>query len=59
MIKRETTIKMGTTGYERFHTGKEDHGKKLRRRSCGKTERDGEAWLSYDPPKVETSWKKW
>jgi hypothetical protein len=28
------------------HRGKEDHGKKLRKRSCGKTRTDGEAWLS-------------
>jgi hypothetical protein len=36
--------------------GKENHGKKLRRRkNYGKTERDGQAWLPDDPPKVETS----
>jgi hypothetical protein len=36
------------------HTGKEDHRKKLRSGS-GKTSTDGEAWLSGDPPNVETS----
>jgi hypothetical protein len=35
------------------HRRKEDHGKKLRR-NCGKTQIDGEAWLSDDPLKVET-----
>jgi hypothetical protein len=38
------------------HRWKQDHRRKLRRRrSCGKTETDGEAWLSDDPCKVETS----
>jgi hypothetical protein len=27
-------------------------------RNCGKTEIDGEAWLSHDPHKVETSWEE-
>jgi hypothetical protein len=35
------------------HRGKEDHGNKLGRRHCGKT--DGEAWLSNDSPIVEIS----
>jgi hypothetical protein len=30
-----------------------DHGKKLRK-SCGKTEIDGEAWLSDNSHKLET-----
>jgi hypothetical protein len=34
---------------------KEDHGKKLRRRSCGKTEIDGEVQSSANPPKVKIS----
>jgi hypothetical protein len=34
---------------------KEEHRKKLRRRSCGKTEKDGEAWLLHDLLKVEMS----
>jgi hypothetical protein len=41
-----------------LHRGKEEHGKELRRRrrrSREKTETDGEAWLSDDPHKVETS----
>jgi hypothetical protein len=34
------------------HRRKDDHDKKLRRRkSCGKTEIDGEAWLSDEPLK--------
>jgi hypothetical protein len=34
----------------------EEHGKKLRRRrSCGETETDEEAWLSDDPLKVKMS----
>jgi hypothetical protein len=37
------------------HRDKEEYGKKLRRSSCGKTEIDGEASLSDDPHKVETS----
>jgi hypothetical protein len=27
-------------------------------RSCGKTDIDGEAWLSDDPLKVEMSWEE-
>jgi hypothetical protein len=34
-----------------LHKRKEEHGKKLRMRSCGKTEIDGEAWLSNNPHK--------
>jgi hypothetical protein len=38
------------------HKGKEEHGKKeRRRRSCVKTQTDGEAWLVDDPHRVEAS----
>jgi hypothetical protein len=37
------------------HRRKEKHGRKLRRRSCGKAEVVGEALLSDDPHKVEIS----
>jgi hypothetical protein len=37
------------------HRKKEDCVKKLRRKSCGKEELDGEALLSDDPHKVGTS----
>jgi hypothetical protein len=33
----------------------EEEGKKLRRRSCGKTKIEGEAWLSDNPQKVQSS----
>jgi hypothetical protein len=53
MSKRETEIKMEQV--RKNVTQKEDHGKKLRRRSYGKTEMDEEAWLSDNPLEVETS----
>jgi hypothetical protein len=34
------------------HEGKEGHGKIPRKRTCEKTETDGEAWLSDKPQKV-------
>jgi hypothetical protein len=40
------------------HRRKEEHGKKLRGRSCGKTEIGGEAWLSGNPLKVETFYEE-
>jgi hypothetical protein len=46
--------KMGTTHYKDV-IQREDHGKKLWRRICGKIVTDGEAWLSDDPSKVEMS----
>jgi hypothetical protein len=33
----------------------EEHWKKLRRRTYGKTEKDGKAWLFNDSLKTETS----
>jgi hypothetical protein len=50
MSKRDTEMKMGTTGEKKYHRGKE-----VRRRKCGKTKIDGEAWLPDDLLKVETS----
>jgi hypothetical protein len=52
MPKRETENKIGITGSETCHPRGR---KKLRRRNCGKTEIDGEAWLLDDPYKVEMS----
>jgi hypothetical protein len=48
---------METADQERYHTEgkKEGHGKKMRSSSFGKTEIDGEAWLSGNPHEVETS----
>jgi hypothetical protein len=40
------------------HRKKEEQGKKLRRRSCGKTEIDGEASLLDDPMKWKCLRKK-
>jgi hypothetical protein len=38
-----------------LHKRKEEHGRKLMRRSFGKTEIDGESWLLGDSHTVETS----
>jgi hypothetical protein len=38
-----------------FHRGKGGDRKKLRKRSCAKTEIDGDSWLSDDPLELEMS----
>jgi hypothetical protein len=40
------------------HREKEGYGKKLRSRTCGKTELDAEASCQMGPLNVETSWEE-
>jgi hypothetical protein len=51
--KRKTEIKIGTTGLDRCLT----EGRKIMRRNSGGVVGRG-AWLSDDPPKVETSYEQ-
>jgi hypothetical protein len=54
MPNRVTKIKMEKKLGKLLHRRKEQHEKKLRR-SCGKMDIDGEAWLSDNPHKLEIS----